>query len=113
MVYAQRAGWRKGDQNMVREGAGNVSNRPNVADEGKVVGKGRKGLRGAALDVTDPEPLPDGHRLFTAPNCTITPHISGLGTAYVERAFQVLDANLEHLFKGEEFINLVDRKRGY
>ncbi|SLM39158.1 NAD(P)-binding domain [Lasallia pustulata] len=71
------------------------------------------GLRGAALDVTDPEPLPQDHPLWEAPNCIITPHVSGLGTAYVDRAFQVLELNLERMERGEELINLVDRKRGY
>ena len=60
-------------------------------DKDSTVGSGRKGLRGAALDVTEPEPLPDGHPLFTAPNCIVTPHISSLGAAYIHRAFQVLE----------------------
>ena len=73
-------------------------------------------LRGAALDVTDPEPLPDDHELWTLPNVFITPHISGAGAAYVERAFQVLEENLKRLESGssrEGLINVVDRKRGY
>lgn len=57
--------------------------------EGKT-GEELRGLRGAALDVTDPEPLPEGHELWDAPNCIVTPHISGLGSAYADRAFQVL-----------------------
>lgn len=76
-------------------------------------GDAEGGLRGAALDVTDPEPLPKEHPLWEAPNCIVTPHVSGLGTAYVDRAFQVLEVNLERLERGEELINLVDRKKGY
>ncbi|KAI9792126.1 MAG: hypothetical protein M1835_008057 [Candelina submexicana] len=71
------------------------------------------GLRGAALDVTDPEPLPEDSPLWTMPNVLITPHISGSASAYMERSFQVLDANLTRLEKGEELLNVVDRKRGY
>ena len=74
---------------------------------------GEGGLRGAALDVTDPEPLPPDHPLWDAPNCIVTPHISGMGIAYVDRAFQVLEVNLDRMDAGEELINEVDRKRGY
>ena len=71
------------------------------------------GLRGAALDVTDPEPLPEDSALWDAPNCIITPHISGLGVMYAERAFQVLEVNLVRREKGKDLINVVDRKKGY
>ena len=77
------------------------------------VGEELKGLRGAALDVTDPEPLPEEHELWEAPNCIVTPHISGLGTMYTERAFQVLEINLDRRERGERMLNVVDRQRGY
>ncbi|KAL2041559.1 hypothetical protein N7G274_005941 [Stereocaulon virgatum] len=76
-------------------------------------GDGGGGLRGAALDVTDPEPLPKDDPLWDAPNCIITPHISGLSAEYVDRAFQVLEVNLDRRERGEKMINVVNRKRGY
>ena len=85
-------------------------------DQGVKAGKSGDeltGLRGAALDVTDPEPLPADHALWDAPNCIITPHISALGSMYTKRAFQVLEVNLDRREKGEEMLNVVNRKRGY
>lgn len=70
-------------------------------------------LAGAALDVADPEPLPAESELWDLPNVTITPHISGLGVSYFERAFQVLELNLEKKQKGERLVNVVRRERGY
>ena len=80
--------------------------------EGKT-GDDLRGLRGAALDVTDPEPLPKDNPLWDAPNCIITPHVSGQGIEYMDRALQVLEVNLERRQKGEKLINEVNRKRGY
>lgn len=70
-------------------------------------------LRGAALDVTEPEPLPKDDPLWDAKNVIITPHISGSTSAYTERAFGVLELNLERKEKGEPYVNVVDRKKGY
>lgn len=70
-------------------------------------------ISGAALDVTDPEPLPDGHKLWGAKNIIITPHVSGNSTSYESRAFAILKANLTRLSEGKEFMNRVSRKRGY
>ncbi|KAK1759016.1 oxidoreductase-like protein [Echria macrotheca] len=70
-------------------------------------------IRGAALDVTDPEPLGDGHPLWGARNVIITPHVSGASTAYVERALAILRENLVRFSEGGRLVNLVDKKRGY
>ena len=70
-------------------------------------------LRGAALDVTDPEPLPKESKLWDMENVVITPHISGVEVAYLERAFQVLGINLVRWETGKRLLNLVDRKKGY
>lgn len=70
-------------------------------------------IRGAALDVTDPEPLPDGHPLWRAKNIIITPHVSGGSSKYMERVFEVLMANLTRFSNGERLMNLINRKEGY
>lgn len=70
-------------------------------------------IRGAALDVTDPEPLPDGDKLWGAKNIIITPHESGRSVSYKDRTFAILKANLESLSEGKAFMNKVNRKDGY
>lgn len=70
-------------------------------------------LRGAALDVAVPEPLPQEDPLWDAKNVIITPHISALGVEYQTRAFDVLMTNLARRQKGQKMFNLVDRKKGY
>lgn len=70
-------------------------------------------LGGAGLDVTDPEPLPDGHKLWTTPNVIITPHIAGLTEKYLERSVDMLITNAERFKKGEKLLNAVDLAKGY
>lgn len=85
-----------------------------VVDTEALVDALRGGLvRGAALDVTDPEPLPEGHVLWGMENVIVTPHVSGASTRYFERVLAILEGNLARLAQGEELVNLVDRDRGY
>ena len=70
-------------------------------------------LRGAALDVTDPEPLPDGHPLWTAKNAIVTPHISGVSDEYMPRTIDILNENVERLHEQKELLNLVQISDGY
>lgn len=59
-------------------------------------------VRGAALDVTDPEPLPAGHPLWGRPDVLITPHIAGGGSAAVlRRVCAVVAANVQRVVRGE------------
>ncbi|KAH8128476.1 hypothetical protein LI328DRAFT_151342 [Trichoderma asperelloides] len=70
-------------------------------------------IRGAALDVTDPEPLPDGHPLWSAKNLFISPHVSGNSSTYARRVSEVLKYNLVRMSEGKELTNKVDRSKGY
>ncbi|WP_135302143.1 D-2-hydroxyacid dehydrogenase [Haloarcula amylovorans] len=63
-------------------------------------------LRGAALDVTDPEPLPDGHPLWNLDNCLVTPHNAGHTPKYWERMADIVAENVERLDSGEDLRNL-------
>lgn len=70
-------------------------------------------IRGAAVDVTDPEPLPSGHPLWRAKNLIITPHISGVSTAYDTRSYEVFVENLTRFSEGKRLINKISRREGY
>ena len=70
-------------------------------------------LGGAALDVTDPEPLPDGHPLWDLPNCLITPHTANpWQTAQPLLAERIAD-NVRRDLAGEPLAGLVDLDAGY
>jgi phosphoglycerate dehydrogenase-like enzyme len=70
-------------------------------------------IGGAALDVTDPEPLPPGHPLWLHPRALITPHVAtteGAERVHYER--RVRD-NVARFAAGEELLGVVDRSAGY
>ncbi len=67
----------------------------------------REGRIHAAVDVTDPEPLPPDHPLWTCPNCLITPHIGGSTAAFIGRAYALVTRQLHHYVKGEPLENVV------
>jgi phosphoglycerate dehydrogenase-like enzyme len=75
------------------------------------LGDGR--VRGAGLDVTDPEPLPAGHRLWSLPNAIITPHYGGVHPGYEEEAFSVFCGNLQRWVRGQPLQYVVDKTAGY
>ena len=63
----------------------------------------------AALDVTDPEPLPSDHPLWSAPGVLISPHVGGNSSAFEPRARRLVAAQIRRLRAGEPLDNLVDR----
>ncbi|WP_414719036.1 2-hydroxyacid dehydrogenase [Streptomyces sp.] len=84
----------------------NVSRGP-VVDTGALLAELGAGRLSAALDVTDPEPLPAGHPLWHAPNTLITPHIGGTTSAFLPRALRLVRAQLLRYLKGEPLENIV------
>ena len=70
-------------------------------------------IAGAGLDVTDPEPLPDGHAPWSAPNVIITPHISAGSDLRSARLWRVISENLRRYVAGEPMLSVVDVSRGY
>jgi D-3-phosphoglycerate dehydrogenase len=70
-------------------------------------------IGGAAVDVTDPEPLPDGHPLWTLPNALVTPHIANPKAALTRQLAERVRQNVARLAAGEALIAQIDAERGY
>jgi len=61
----------------------------------------------AAIDVTDPEPLPDGHPLWSCPNLLITPHVGGSSPQFAPRALRIAAEELRRFMAGKPLQNVV------
>lgn len=76
-----------------------------------------KKILGAALDVTDPEPLPKEHPLWKCRNAIVTPHITGGSLGHLDeterRLFEICSENLQRYAEGKPLLNKVDFSSGY
>ena len=70
-------------------------------------------ITGGALDVTDPEPLPDGHPLWDLDNCIITPHTADTIDMVIPLLAERIRTNVGRFAAGEELVGLVDPDAGY
>jgi phosphoglycerate dehydrogenase-like enzyme len=84
----------------------NVS-RGQVVDTDALVEVLATGRLNAALDVTDPEPLPPEHPLWQLPNVLISPHVGGNTSAFLPRAWRLLQSQLDRFVSGEPLLNVV------
>jgi phosphoglycerate dehydrogenase-like enzyme len=78
-----------------------------IVDTGALVDALHSGRIRAALDVTDPEPLPDGHPLWSCPNLLITPHVGGSSPQFTPRALRTAAGELRRYINGEPLQNVV------
>lgn len=78
-----------------------------VVDTAALIAETGSGRISAALDVTDPEPLPSDSPLWTMPNVLITPHIGGAVHGFMQRAYTLVDAQLRRRLAGEPLHNVV------
>lgn len=71
-------------------------------------------LGGAVMDVTDPEPLPSGHPLWSAPRVIITPHVGGQCATRIDDMTALFCENLERFHSGRPLVNyLADKRLGF
>lgn len=81
--------------------------RGQVADTDALLAETSSGRLRAALDVTDPEPLPAGHPLWTTPGVLITPHVGGASSAMFPRMVRLVRKQIGLLLEGKEPVNVV------
>jgi phosphoglycerate dehydrogenase-like enzyme len=81
--------------------------RGSVVNTDALVAALQSGRIRAALDVTDPEPLPQGHPLWKCPNLLITPHVGGSSPEFARRALKVAENELRRYMAGEPLLNVV------
>lgn len=84
----------------------NVARGP-VVDTEALLAELEAGRLQAALDVTDPEPLPAGHPLWHAPGVLISPHVGGSTSAFLPRAERLLREQLHRFATGQDLVNVV------
>jgi phosphoglycerate dehydrogenase-like enzyme len=83
-----------------------------IVDTGALLAELSSGRITAALDVTDPEPLPDDHPLWQAPGLLLTPHVGGAVYEARDRAYRVVSQQLARLADGQPLQNVIE-SQGY
>jgi phosphoglycerate dehydrogenase-like enzyme len=78
-----------------------------IVDTDALIKALRSGRIRAAIDVTEPEPLPDDHPLWSCPNLIITPHIGGSSAQFAPRALSIAAGELRRYMSGEPLLNVV------
>jgi phosphoglycerate dehydrogenase-like enzyme len=91
----------------------NVGRGPLIETEALVDALRARTIGGAGLDVTDPEPLPDGHPLWSMDNVIITSHTANTARMALPELAAMVRENIERFARGDALIGLVDPALGY
>ena len=91
----------------------NVARGRHVETDALVTALESESIAGAALDVTEPEPLPIGHRLWDLPNCIITPHTADTLEMSLPPLAERIRTNVSLFAAGESLVGVVDPEVGY
>lgn len=91
----------------------NVARGAHVVTDDLVAALQAGSIGGAGLDVTDPEPLPDGHPLWALPNCLITPHTANTAAMAMPLLSSRISENVARFASGAPLVGLVDPALGY
>lgn len=91
----------------------NVARGGHVVTDDLVTVLRERAIGGAGLDVTDPEPLPDGHPLWSLPNCFISPHVGNTPEMAVPLLSARVRENVRRFIAGDDLLGVVDVDTGY
>jgi phosphoglycerate dehydrogenase-like enzyme len=91
----------------------NVGRGPVIEEAAMVRALSENRIKGAALDVFDREPLPDGHPFYKLENVLLSPHCADHTPDWMDRAMQFFLEQFERYRKGEPLMNMVDKRLGY
>jgi len=91
----------------------NVGRGPVVDEQALISALSMNIIKGAALDVFDQEPLPEGHPLYKLQNVLLSPHCADHTPDWLERAMQFFIDQFGRFTKGEPLMNIVDKHLGY
>lgn len=91
-----------------------ILSRGGIADEAALGGALHAGkLAGAATDVLAHEPPADNDPIWDAPNLVLTPHFSGTGQLTADRVWEITGENVRRFLRGEELLNICDKRAGF
>jgi phosphoglycerate dehydrogenase-like enzyme len=91
----------------------NIGRGPVVSEAAMIKALSEKRIKGAALDVFDQEPLPDGHPFYRLENVLLSPHCADHTPDWLDDAMRFFLAQLERFRHGETLLNIVDKQLGY
>ena len=91
----------------------NVGRGPVINEEALVSALSKGRIKGAALDLFDHEPLPQGHPFYKLENVLLSPHCADHTPDWLDQAMQFFIAQFERFRKGQPLLNVVDKKLGY
>ena len=91
----------------------NVGRGPVIVETALIAALEQKRIRGAALDVFDKEPLPEGHPFYRLDNVLLSPHSADHTVGWEELAMRIFLENFERFRTGQPLTNVVDKKAGY
>jgi phosphoglycerate dehydrogenase-like enzyme len=91
----------------------NIGRGESVVTDALVAGLRAGRVAGAGLDVTDPEPLPPGHPLWTLPGVIITPHVATSSDFRDDRTVTLVAENVRRYLRGDKLLSVVDLAQGY